>query len=456
MSPSPSRQHDSPELAAPTLEAGRVARSWWPLAASWMLMGAELPLFTATVARMPDAERNLAAYGSLVFPIALAIESPIIMLLAASTALCSDWAHYLKLRRFMFAMAASLTALHVAVAFTPLFDLVALRVIGAPAEVLEPARIGLRIMTPWTAAIAYRRFQQGVMIRFDRSRAVGAGTLVRLCANVLVLGLGLASGRISGIVVGACAVAFGVVSEAVFAHLCVQSIVRERLRPAPVTADPLTRDAFLRFYAPLALTPLVTLLAQPIGAMAMSHMDDALAALATWPALHGLVFLVRSLGLAYNEVVVALIGEPGAAPALKRFTLVLAAATTALLATISFTPVSQSWFAGWCHLPPHLAQIGASALAFALALPALNVVQSFFQGGLVQRRQTRGVTEAVVVSLLVTSAGLAACVRFTAWPALSVAAAMLTLGNVAQTLWLWGRWRASVRATAPTRSAKAG
>jgi len=111
-------------------------------------MGAELPLFTAVVARMPEPEVNLAAYGSLVFPVALVVEAPIIMLLAASTALATDRDAYGKLRRFTLVAGALLTALHVAVAFTPLFDLVAERVVAVPAAVVEPARTGLRIMTP--------------------------------------------------------------------------------------------------------------------------------------------------------------------------------------------------------------------------------------------------------------------------------------------------------------------
>ena len=64
-------------------------------------MGAELPALSAVIARLPNPVVNLAAYGGVVFPLALIIESPIIMLLAASTALCKDWASYRKLYRFM-------------------------------------------------------------------------------------------------------------------------------------------------------------------------------------------------------------------------------------------------------------------------------------------------------------------------------------------------------------------
>ena len=114
-----------PPSEAPALTPRRILTLWWPLALSWLLMGVELPLFTACVARMPDPKVNLAAYGSLVFPIALVIEAPIMMLLAAATALASDAESWGRVRRFMHKAGACLTALHVVLAFTPLFDLLA-------------------------------------------------------------------------------------------------------------------------------------------------------------------------------------------------------------------------------------------------------------------------------------------------------------------------------------------
>ena len=76
---------------------------------------------------------------------------------------------------------------------------------------MEPARIGLMIMTPWTWSIAYRRYHQGVLIRFGHSKAVGAGTAVRLTADALVLGIGYLIGTAPGVVVATAAVASGVV-----------------------------------------------------------------------------------------------------------------------------------------------------------------------------------------------------------------------------------------------------
>ena len=66
-----------------------VFRLWLPLAGSWLLMGIESPMLAAFVARMTAPEITLATWGSLVYPISLVVEGPIIMLLTASTALAN-------------------------------------------------------------------------------------------------------------------------------------------------------------------------------------------------------------------------------------------------------------------------------------------------------------------------------------------------------------------------------
>ena len=71
--------------------------TWYPLALSWLMMGIELPLLSAVVARLANPEVNLGAYGGVVFPLALLIEAPIIMLLTASTKLSRDPVSYTHL-----------------------------------------------------------------------------------------------------------------------------------------------------------------------------------------------------------------------------------------------------------------------------------------------------------------------------------------------------------------------
>jgi hypothetical protein len=413
------------------LSIKNIFNTWWPLAFSWLLMGAELPALSAVMARLPNPEINLAAYGGIVFPLALIIEAPIIMLLAASTALSKDWPSYLKLRRFMMVAGGGLTAIHALIAFTPLYYVVVETIIGAPQEIVEPGRIGFILMLPWTWSIAYRRFNQGVLIRFGHSRTISVGTVIRLSADVLVLVVGFLVGDVPGIVVATLAVSAGVISEAVYVGVVVRPVLKNELKLAPIVSPALTLRSFLNFYIPLAMTSLLFLLSQPIGSAALSRMPLPLQSLAVWPVVSGLVFMFRSMGVAYNEVVVALLDQPRSYSNLHRFTWWLGGASTVALLIMAVTPLSMLWFVRLSALNPQLSEMARQALLFALPLPILSVLQSWYQGAILHGRITRGITEAVVVYLVVAMILFSAGVAWGQIPGLYIGWAVLGLSMAA-------------------------
>ena len=137
--------------------------------------------------------------------------------------------------------------------------------------------------------IAWRRLNQGAMIKYGNSRAVAVGTAIRLVTLITVLTIGMNYTGWSGVMTGSIAVAIAVTMEALYAHVTVQKILKTNL-PLSSDAKPITRNSFVHFYLPLAMTPLLTLLLHPAGAAGMSRMPDALASLASWPVVWGLVF----------------------------------------------------------------------------------------------------------------------------------------------------------------------
>ena len=434
---------------APTpapLSLREVVTAWAPLAGSWLLMGLELPTVSAVMARLPQSTVSLAAYGGVVFPVALLVESPILMLLTASTALARDLASYRIVRRFMWTAGGLLTLLHALIAFTPLFDLVAGRLIGVPPEVREPARLGLRIMLPWCMTIAYRRTQQGVLIRFGHARAVTWGTMVRLGTLALVLGMGAAIGTLPGIVVGTSAIAAAVTAEALFARLMVERVRRGVLREAATVEPPLTMAAFQHFYLPLMFTPLLNFLGMPLAASAMSRLPLPLESLAIWPVLSGAVFTVRSVGFAYNEVVVALLDRVRPIASLRRFAWLLGSITVSILLLAAITPLGLLWFRHGAALPEPLAQMAWRALPWLVPMAAMSVWQSFHQGVLVHARHTRAATESMAALLMANGAVLAIGLVWHRVPGLTFAAAALTAGGLAQVAWLAWRSRPAVAA----------
>jgi len=429
---------------ARALRTADVVRTWWPLAVSWLLMGLEGPAINIIVARLADPKIHLAAYGSLVFPLALLIEAPIIMLLAASTALCKDWASYKKIRRYMHAAGATLTAIHALVAFTPLYYVVARGLLGAPEEIIGPGRIGLMICLPWTWAIAYRRFNQGVLIRFGHSMAVGVGTGIRLASDCSVLLLGYFLTDWPGTAIATSALIAGVLAEALYARLRVRPVLRRHVRSAEAS-EPLTTRAFLRFYVPLSLTSIIFLGVRPILTAAISRMPAPLESLAAWPVIGGLAFLFRSVGASYNEVVIAHLDEPGSSPTLRRFTGILIASTTLGLVLMAATPLSRVWFGTITGLSPDLIAFAQAALPFAILLPAASAMQSWFQGVILHSQRTRAITEAILIYLAVISVLLWAGIAWGRFRGIYVALVAMSAAEVARNGWLWIRSRRAMR-----------
>lgn len=431
----------NPVEIVPELKPTRmIFRTWWPLAFSWLLMAVEIPALTAVIARLPDAKMNLAAYGGVVYPLSLIIEAPIIMLLAASVALNKDWPTYLKLRKFMMAAGATLTGLHILLAFTPAFTFLVRNILHVPAEIVEPARMGFRIMVPWTWSIAYRRFNQGVMIRYGHSDAVGAGTIVRLTADGVMLFAGAMMGSLSGIVVATAAQAVGVICEAVYAGLRVRPVLRLDVKTARV-ADALTWKGFYRFYIPLALTSLINLIWQPIGSAAISRMSLPLTSLAVWPVVTGLSFILRSPGVAFNEVVVAMLDRAGTRRALHRFGLGLALGTTLLQLIMLATPLAGWWFTKVSGLPADLIEISKVGFWLALPMPFLAAMQSWYQGAILYGRNTRGIPESVGIFLGTVLLLLVAGVAWGKAPGLYIGLVALDTAMLLQTVWLGWRSR---------------
>ena len=260
-------------------------------------------------------------------------------------------------------------------------------------------------------------------------------------ADGLVLLTGYLVGNIPGIVVATSAVAAGVISEALYVGIVVQPVLRRHVRSTPAAAQILTLRNFLEFYFPLAMTSLLTLIVQPMGSAALSRMPQPLESLAAWPVVTGLIFMLRGLGMAYNEVVVALLDEPFSRETLQRFAHWLAAGTTVGLLALAATPLSAVWFEKISALSPNLADLSRMGLWIGLFMPAMTVYQSWYQGAILNGRRTRGITEAVVIFLVSSGILLTAGVIWGQVTGLYIGLGVFLISSAAQNGWLWYRSR---------------
>lgn len=379
-----------------------IALFWAPLAATWVMMATEGPLIAAVIARMPDPTFNLAAHG-VTFALAILIEAPVIMLMSAATALVRDRTSFLKLRNFAFALNFLSTAGLLVLLIPSVFNWVTGSLIGLPAEVSSLTYGALWFMLPWPGAIGYRRFLQGVLIRAGKTRLVAWGTVIRLIAMALASLCGFLWLDIPGSWIGAMALGIGVSVEAVAARFMAAPTVRgllDRKGDLEATGREISYRDIASFYLPLALTSLIGLTVQPLLTFFMGRSVAPLESLAVFPVVHSLSFFFRSMGLAFQDVAIALMGERlENFRELRRFALTLGGATSLGIALVGFTPLSHVWFVRISGLTPELTAFALIPTRLLVPLPFLSVILSLQRAILVEGRRTKHITVASAVEL---------------------------------------------------------
>lgn len=406
-------------------------------------MMTEMPFVNAAIARLPNAQTMIAAFG-ITASVSITIESPVIMLLASATALASHRQAYAVLRRFTIHLMLLTTGLTLAMGFTPLYEVVVQGWMGIPPAIAEAARPGLQIMTFWSAAIAWRRFKQGVMIRYGQTRLVGVGTIIRLTASAgtaTLLALAFAD-RFTGVAVAGWALMAGVVAEAVYAHWAAAPVIAERL-PARSDQPDLTYRNLLTFHGPLAAVSLLTLLGQPLVGAALARAQHPAESLAAWPVVFGLLGIFRSASYALPESVIALQRGPETIGPLRRFAYSVGLTTSGLLLLICLTPVA-AWYLGTViGIAPALVTLALPGVWLGVAMPFIGSAQSYLRGLLMGRRLTAPTYQAMMINLLVLALTLAVGV-WQGWPGVALASGAITASQIVETAFLtWSVKRAS-------------
>ena len=407
---------------------------WLPLAVSFELMMCEGPALQGAIGRLPNSTLHLAAWG-LMMQISLLIESPVIMLLSTAIALVKDAGTFHALRRFMLDLLLGCTVLTALVSFTPLFDVIAGRIMGQPTPIVAATRPAMQIMLLWTAAIGWRRFYQGVLVRSGATRMVSWGTAIRLCAAVTTAVSLTLWGKLPGVQVGACALMAAVITEALATTWFALPVVRARVLPNRAAAEPLTQAAIWKFHLPLAATTVLTLLAQPLTATALARLPKPEETLAAWSVASMAVLILRGWGLAIHEITVSQAQNPQTRPALRRFAWIVGGVTSALTALLVLTPLLRLYCKHILHVPESLFASVRLGVGACVLLPLLTALASLARGLLVADGATPKVYQGMGVNLITHIAALTLGVLLRG-SGMLVAAAAFTLSSTAELAYL--------------------
>lgn len=411
---------------------GELLRQFLPLSLSDLIMVLAGPIIIAGLARLPDQEVHLAAYG-VAEAVAILVESPIIMLLHAASALSRDPDSFKALRKFMLWANLGLTAFYAFLAFTPLYDVIFRVWLAQPAAVADAARPAFQLMLLWPAAIGWRRYFQGILIARKRGGQVGLASVFRLAslAATVVLGVLL---RWPGAIVGCSALAVSVIVEAVIVTWYARD---ERPTGEPLPHLPHTLGAVASWYTPLALTAVLIWVSKPAINGGLARAAEADLSLAAWPAIWTTAMLVANAIRMIQQVVITQASSPENYAVLRRFTWWAGGLTSGLMALIGLSPAGGQLLTQVTGLSAHLAAVSLPALRLLILFPLGIALQNHYQGLLIRS----GRTPAVNLGALVGSGVLFATLMLGVWAGWlgTVAGAAATMvGQFAEVVVLYG------------------
>ncbi len=398
-------------------------------------MAIDGPLLTAIIARMADAELNLAAYG-VAFSFALVAEAPIIMLMSASTALASNPLAYRRLRQFTHFLNFMITLGLVLLLLPWPYRVLMETVIGLTPDIASRTHLALLALLPWPAAIGLRRFYQGVLIRNNQTRKVALATVFRLLGMAGCAFLLFTRSDLQGALLGGISLSCGVLAELLASFLLSRPTVR-RLLASPQQGEVLSFSQLWRYYLPLALTPFITLGVHPLVIFFLGKGRFPLESLAVMPVLGSLTFIFRAIGLSFQEVAIALLGPDlrGYQP-IRNFAYGLALFASGVLLLIALTPLSTLWLQQVAGLNAELTRFSRLPLVLMALLPAGSVLSSFQRGVLMGGRLTRPVSTATMVEAAVIFGLLTLLLLYSTFSGALCAALAYVAGRLMAILWM--------------------
>lgn len=380
----------------------KIFKFWLPLAGTWLMMSLEGPFIAAIIARLVDPKFNLAAYG-VAFSFALIVEAPVIMMMTASTSLVNDFTSLRKLRQYTWTLNLIITFVMLILLIPKVFYFVTLDLIGLPANVAQLTHTATLIMLPWPAAIGFRRFYQGVLIRNHATRRVAYGTVIRLFSMVSTALLLYSYTSLPGVYIGTSALSVGVSMEALCTRLMVNNILLrlKAAEPGDDQANQLSFQAINKFYFPLALTSMLTLGVHPLITFFIGKSAMSLESLAVLPVVSSFVFLFRGAGLSFQEAAITLLGSTRENDrVIYRFATFLGSLLAFALLMTALTPLSKLWFSKVGGLTPELTALALTPVLIMGLFPASTVLISMQRAILVKTGQTTDITTATIIEVL--------------------------------------------------------
>jgi hypothetical protein len=388
----------------PRLTQREIGTLFLPLAITSTMMSVSVPVINAGLARHPDAQANLAAFG-LAFSLSIFLESPVFALQQSVVAWYRGTGPTREYTRFAAGVGGIMFVIMAAVAFSPVGPFLLRTLMGAPEALVGRALHALMVATAFPILVAVRLGYQGVLIARRNSAPIAFGTFLRL----LLLSV-LIAGVCPRLPVEAPAAAMGALAAAVLIETIYVAYAVSRTPERAVTATPAQERGSrpggrILFLLPLAGTMALGALTNPLINSIIARTADPEASLAVYSVVASLVWFLASPTLRFSAVTIALGDSPEHLRTLRTFLWRAVGGVSLLVLLIYLTPGLDLILKAGIGLNPALAERARLPLVLLALQPLVAAFIAYHQGVLTRGDRTKwvglgGVSRMAAITLI--------------------------------------------------------
>jgi hypothetical protein len=195
------------------LTLSRLGRFYWPLALTSMLVVLSWPLTNAAIGRAVAPTHSLAAWP-VVLSVLWLFTTPLQMSQQMTIALVVDTSSLAMVRRFVLGLGGTASGVLALSAFTPVLELLLLRVLAVPVEVTGFVVPAVRLLAPLPFLTAVQGFYQGLLIGQKQTGDVRTAMAAHLLILIGVLVAGVRQSTVPGSLLAASGMTAGLLTEA--------------------------------------------------------------------------------------------------------------------------------------------------------------------------------------------------------------------------------------------------
>ena len=379
-----------------------------PLAVLPVMISLTHTVINSALARMPLPELSIAIF-TVVKSIVSIINSPTMMSRHLIVSMVNDKSNYKVARKFLWVMTFILSLVLLLLGITPVGEWIFKNIIGLESSEISLASSALLILVFLPLTVTLRNTYQGIVTALKRTEINLPGVIIRLLAICIFLWWVVKSNILSGVIAGSLAWVVGIALEGIFIYCYIfykYGSIEGAIEKLPVRSySKLTTYKIYKFFLPLALMIILTMLVRPIIQSGIARTQFPVTSLAAYGVASCIVLLVAGPLRMINQMVMIYTDKVGGVNwfKLKKFSLILGIILTIILVILALTPAGYFILHKIIAVSDKIAKSSQEAiLAFSL-FPLIRSLRETYWGVLMIQRTTAMIAIAKVANIIIVS-----------------------------------------------------